>query len=115
MAEFTVEVTSSFISEWKDALIWLHDHNVEHSQELADRKFLELNQEVKSLKDNLESTPYIGQADEVSGYRRFPLYEGRFLAVWSIDEKAKTVTLFEFLDTKYPKELRYGKTVKFED
>ena len=48
----------------------------------------------------------MGQADEVSGLRRFPLYGGRYFATWIIDEKGQTVTLLEFIDSKYPPTFR---------
>lgn len=48
----------------------------------------------------------MGQADVISGIRRFPLYSGRYLATWVVRENAGTVTLLEFIDSRYPKALR---------
>lgn len=115
MAEFQVYESPKFLSDLEEALIWLYTHNLGQSEEFADKKFFELEQEVNSLKNYLMQTPYIGQADSISGLRRFPLYEGRYFATWVINEKTHTVTLLEFLDVKYPKELCYGKIVKFDE
>lgn len=85
---------------------WLYSQNVEQSQEFADRKFLELEQEINALKNHLRKTPRMGQADEITGLRRFPIYEGRYSATWMIDDSKKVVTLLAFQDSKYPQNLR---------
>lgn len=115
MAEFKVYESPGFLSDMEDALSWLYENNLEQSEEFADKKFLELQNEIDALKIHLRQTPYIGQADPISGIRRFPIYSGRYLATWVIDEKIHTVHLHEFLDAKYPKELRYGKKIKLEE
>ncbi len=106
MAEYTVKESDKFGVDLEEALIWLYFHNLEQSQAFADQKALELKQEIKNLKLYLTKTPYMGRADDVSGLRRFPLYEGRYAATWSIDENARFVTLLEFIDSRYPQELR---------
>ncbi len=61
---------------------------------------------MNTLKNHLKKTPSIGQVDKILGVRRFPLYEGRYLATWVTQEKQMIVTLLEFIDSKYPKSLR---------
>lgn len=106
MEVFEVQESEKFRVEMEEAVFWLYSHNLEQSQDFADQKALELQQEVNGLKNHLKKTPRIGQADEISGIRRFPLYDGRFLATWTIDQVKKLVTLLEFIDSKYPKQLR---------
>lgn len=48
----------------------------------------------------------MGQADEISEIRRFPIYGGRYVVTWVINGDAKTIILLEFLDSKYPQSLR---------
>ena len=48
----------------------------------------------------------MGQADKISEIRRFPIYDGRFLATWTTDQANHLVTLLEIIDAKYPKQLR---------
>ncbi len=48
----------------------------------------------------------MGQADETTGLRRFPVYEGRYSVTWMINDKVKMVTLLEFIDSKNPQRLR---------
>lgn len=38
MADFNVVLSSEFVSEWKEALDWLYNHNLEQSEEFADKK-----------------------------------------------------------------------------
>jgi hypothetical protein len=104
--EYTVEESDKFSAELESAVIWLYFHNCEQSQEFADRKSLELRQEVKNLEQHLTKTPYMGKANSISRLRCFPLYDGRYLATWKVDDKANLVILLEFLDSKYPKNLR---------
>ncbi len=54
----------------------------------------------------MSNNPRMGQEDEISGMRRFPIYGGRFVVTWAINEVAVTLTLLEFLDSKYPQNLR---------
>lgn len=106
MEEFDVQESDKFKAEMEEAVFWLYSHNLEQSQNFADKKALELEQEVNTLKNHLKKTPRIGQADEISGIRRFPLYDGRFLATWTTNQDKKLVLLLEFIDSKYPKQLR---------
>lgn len=106
MNEFEVLESDRFKIELEDAVLWLYSHNLEQSQEFADQKYFELQQEVNSLKNHLKRNPHMGQADEVSGIRRFPLYGGRFLATWLVIDAQRTAILLEFIDSKYPRELR---------
>lgn len=103
---FEILEADKFKQDLEEAVFWLYSHNLEQSQEFADRKFLELEQEINSLKAHLKKNPRMGQADEISEIRRFPVYGGRYLVTWIINENAKTLTLLEFIDSKYPKELR---------
>ncbi len=103
---FEILETEKFQADLEDALFWLYSHNLEQSEDFADRKFLELELEINHLKIHLSETPRMGQADEVLGLRRFPVYGGRYLVTWIIDDVASTVTLVEFIDSKYPKTLR---------
>ena len=106
MEEFRIQESERFKIEMEDAIFWLYSHNLEQSLDFADKKSNELQQEVNGLKVHLQKTPHIGQADEISGVRRFPLYDGRYLATWTTDEEKKIVTLLEFIDSKYPRQLR---------
>ena len=90
---FKVREADSFKADLEEAAFWLYRHNLEQSQESADHKFLELEQEINELKIRLTETPRMGQADEVSGLRRFPIYDGRYSATWLIDDTSQTVTL----------------------
>jgi hypothetical protein len=103
---FLVQEAAAFTAGLEEALLWLYAHNLEQSEEFADSKFHELEQEIGALKRHLQQTPYMGQADVILGIRRFPLYGGRYLATWIVHENAKLVTLLEFIDGKYPKALR---------
>ena len=116
MKEFDVQESDRFKSELEEAVLWLYSHNLEQSQEFADKKYFQLQQEVNALKAHLRRNPHIGQADEISEIRRFPLYEGRYLATWLTIESQRTIILLEFIDSKYPKQLRqYHMTIDPED
>jgi len=78
---FEVRETASFTTDLEEALVWLYLHNIEQSQDFADLKSSELEQEIGALKKHLAQTPYMGQADILSGLRRFPLYDGRYLPI----------------------------------
>lgn len=106
MEEFAIQESDKFKVEMEEAIFWLYSHNLEQSQDFADKKLYELQQEVTGLKSHLKNTPRIGQADEISGVRRFPLYGGRYLVTWTTDETKKVITLLEFIDSKYPRQLR---------
>lgn len=112
MEEYEVQESDRFKAELEEAVLWLYSHNLEQSQDFADQKYFELQQEVNALKNHLKRNPRMGQTDEVSGIRRFPLYGGRYLATWLVIEAQKTAVLLEFIDSKYPKELR---TFQFDD
>ena len=49
MKRYAVEESLKFEADLEDAVIWLYFHNLEQSQEFAERKSLELKQEVKAL------------------------------------------------------------------
>jgi len=116
MEEFEIQESDRFKLELEEAVVWLYTNNLELSQEFADRKYFELQQEVNTLKNHLKRNPQMGQADEVSGIRRFPLYDGRYLATWLLMEAQKIIILLEFFDSKYPKQLRqFQLTVDPED
>ena len=107
-----VQQTDQFKAALEEALYWLYSNNLEQSQEFADRKFLELQREVEELANHLRQTPLMGPADEISGLRRFPVYGGRYSVTWLVDDELNLVTLTEFLDSKYPQNLR---EFKFDD
>ena len=104
--QFEVQESDRFRVEMEEAVFWLYSHNLEQSEEFADRKHFELLREVTALKSHLKRNPRMGQADDVSEIRRFPLYSGRYWATWILIEARKTAILLEFIDSKYPKELR---------
>ncbi|MCB0343443.1 MAG: hypothetical protein H6626_10635 [Pseudobdellovibrionaceae bacterium] len=106
MDDFEVLESDRFKGELEEVILWLYSHNLEQSQEFADQKYFELQQEVNTLKNHLKRNPRMGQADDVSGIRRFPLYSGRYIATWLLIEAQRTAILLEFIDSKYPKELR---------
>ena len=107
MAVFEVQESDRFKADLEESILWLYSHNLEQSQEFADQKYFELQQEVNTLKNHLKRNPRMGQADEVSGIRRFPLYGGRYLATWLVIEAQKAAILLEFIDSKYPREWRH--------
>lgn len=112
MAAFQVFESAKFATDLEEAAFWLYSHNLEQSQEFADLKFLELGQEINALKKHLSQNPRMGQADSISSIRRFPVYAGRFAVTWIVNDEARTLTLLEFLDSKYPPALR---TFHFDD
>jgi hypothetical protein len=103
---FEIQEAEKFVSDLEEAAFWLYTHNLEQSHEFADLKFSELDDEINDLKRHLRNTPRMGQADEITGLRRFPVYEGRYSVTWMINDKAKMVTLLEFIDSKNPQRLR---------
>lgn len=86
MAKYRVLETQKFLTELEEAAAWHYFHNLDQSQEFANHKFQELQQEVKNLEQHLTETLYLGQADKISGLRRFPVYGGRYFATWIVDE-----------------------------
>ena len=106
MEEFEIQESDKFKVEMEEAVFWLYSHNLESTEEFADKKSRELQQEVNGIKAHLKKTPRFGQADEISGVRRFPLYDGRYLVTWTTDESKKLITLLQFIDSKYPRQLR---------
>ncbi len=109
---YEVLESDHFLAALEECATWLYTHNLEYSMELADRKFAELEFEVNNLKNHLKTTPHMGRPDSISGLRNFSVYEGRFLITWLIDESRSIVTIHEFIDLKYPKQLR---TILIED
>ena len=73
MEEFDVQESDKFKIEMEETVFWLYSHNLEQSQEFADKKSLELQQEVNGIKAHLKKTPRIGQADEVTGIHRLQI------------------------------------------
>jgi hypothetical protein len=106
MQEFDVQETDKFKSQLEEAVLWLYSFNIEQSEEFADKKYFELQSEINTLKANLKRNPRMGQLDVVSGLRRFPVYDGRFVMTWLLLEAQKSVLILEFNDSKYPKQLR---------
>lgn len=106
MNEFKVFETDKFKSDLEEAAFWLYSHNLEQSESFADKKFIELQNEINDLKNHLKKTPFIGQADELTKIRSFPIYDGRFLANWFINEHARSVIILNLFDSKYPRDLR---------
>ena len=106
MEFFEVFETEQFKLNLEDAAFWLYLHHVEQSQDFADKKFLDLEQEINSLKNNLRKNPFMGQMDVITGIRRFPVYNGRYQLTWVVNEHSKSIILLEFLDSKYPEKLR---------
>ena len=45
MEEFTVQESDKFHADMEEAVFWLYSHNLEQSQDFADKKSLELQQE----------------------------------------------------------------------
>ena len=103
---YRVRETEHFLASLEEAAAWLYAHNLEQSEAFADSKFAELEKEINDLKAHLEEKPHLGQRDEITGMRRFPVYDGRYRVTWIVNHPAKTVTLLEFIDSKYPRELR---------
>jgi hypothetical protein len=103
---YAILESENFRSDLEEAAMWLYIHNLEQSQNFADRKLLDLENEIENLKTHLTSTPSIGQEDESSILRRLPVYDGRYLVTWITNEKSQTVTLLALIDSKYPRKLR---------
>ncbi len=60
MQAFEILESDKFKAELEEAAFWLYTHNLEQSQEFADRKFLELEQDINGLKLHLKKTPHMG-------------------------------------------------------
>lgn len=112
MPDYKVIETDRFVADLEDSALWLYSHNLEQSEELADRKLLELEMEINQLKKNLAKTPFIGPADKSGVLRTFPVYGGRFSVNWFVNEQVRSVVLLSMMDSKYPQNLR---EYKFEE
>lgn len=112
MEAFEIQESDRFKNELEVSILWLYSHNLELSQEFADQKYFELQHEVNTLKNHLKRNPRMGQADEVSGIRRFPLHGGRYLATWLVIEAQKTAILLESLTRNIQKNCGSSNSMK---
>ena len=103
---FEIQETDKFSADLEEAALWLYAQNLEQSEELADRKLNELEDEINSLKSHLRKNPEMGQADKQQGLRSFPIYSGRYSVSWIVLPGAKIVLLLALNDSKYPANLR---------
>ena len=72
----------------------------------------EFQSDIALLKERLQLFPESGEADKVTGVRKFPIYAGRYLVKWVVQKSGRTVSLIALIDSKYPKQL---KTIQLED
>lgn len=56
MEEFDLLESHKFKTEMENAIFWLYSHNLEQSEEFADKKAFELQNEVNNLKNHLRKT-----------------------------------------------------------
>jgi hypothetical protein len=106
---YHVHSAGVFLRELEAASEWLYSHNEKQSVEFADKKKLQLQNEVTTLKSRLSENPYNWGTELISKfsvYRKLSLYEGRYQAEWIINDSKQKVSLLRFKDLKYPVEMR---------
>ncbi|OFZ17757.1 MAG: hypothetical protein A2Z20_02680 [Bdellovibrionales bacterium RBG_16_40_8] len=106
MALYEIEEADQFLKDVEEAAVWILITNLEQSESLANKKVNDLKTDLDSLRERLRSYPESGEAGEVPGLRRFPIYEGRYSAKWIVIHSARLVTLVALSDSKYPRQLR---------
>lgn len=106
MGLFTVEESDQFLKDVEEAAVWILLSNLEQSESLAERKVDEFKADINSLKVRLQSFPESGEADELEGMHKFPLYDGRYSAKWIVNRIDRKVILITLTDSRYPRKLR---------
>ncbi len=103
---FAIEESDQFLRDVEEAAVWILLSNIEHSESLAEAKVQEFSDGLNALKARLKKYPESGEADQIQGLRKFPIYDGRYSANWIVDPVRKSVTLVALSDSKYPRSLR---------
>jgi len=106
MSPFEIEETDQFLKDVEEAAVWILLNNIEQSVSFAETKVHQLAADLNSLKERLKKYPESGETDEIQGLRKFPVYEGRYSAKWTINHANKAVILVALSDSKYPRNLR---------
>lgn len=106
MSHYIVQESDQFIKDVEEAAVWILVTNIEQSESLAEKKIYEFNSELNFLKNRIQNFPESGENDSVEGVRKFPIYDGRYLAKWIVIHAEKTVIFISLSDSKYPKLLR---------
>lgn len=106
MSQFEIEETDQFLKDVEEAAVWILLSNIEQSVSFAETKANQLATDLNSLKERLKKYPESGETDDIQGLRKFPVYEGRYSAKWTINHVKKIVILVALSDSKYPRNLR---------
>ncbi|NJM09552.1 MAG: hypothetical protein HC883_01230 [Bdellovibrionaceae bacterium] len=106
MSLYEIDESDQFLRDVEEAAVWILLTNLEQSESLADAKLNDFRTDLSSLRDRLKSYPESGEADDIQGLRKFPIYEGRYSAKWIVNHAARRVTLVALSDSKYPRNLR---------
>jgi hypothetical protein len=104
--KFNVEESDRFLKDVEAVAIWVLRSNIEQSESFAEKKVDELGGDINFLKNRLRDFPELGEADDIEGVRKVPIYDGRYSAKWIVNHAAKTVILITLSDSKYPRSLR---------
>jgi hypothetical protein len=106
MSRYQIFETEQFLNDVEEAAVWILQTNSDQSEEFALTKLSDFQSDIKALKNRLRDFPESGEADEIFGLRKFPLYDGRYSAKWIVSHSDLFVTLISLVDSKYPKQLR---------
>jgi hypothetical protein len=106
MAKYEIQESDQFQKDVEEAAVWILLTNIEQSESLADKKVDDFQTDLNTLRERLRSYPESGEADEVPGLRKFPIYDGRYSVKWIVSHAAGIVTLVALTDSKYPRRLR---------
>lgn len=106
MNPYIINESDKFLSDVEEAAVWILLNNIDQSESFADKKIAEFKSDIDGLKNRLKSFPDSGENDLISNVRKFPIYNGRYSAKWSVNHSAKSATLIALVDSKYPKNLR---------
>jgi hypothetical protein len=113
-------VTSSttFNCKLEECGVWLTSHyRDDYGEEYSDKKINQLYEEIRALISRLSKMPRIYESVKNSNpdeTRAHSVHDGRYLIVWEIHEKSKTVILTDFRDLKYPTDSQFAE-VEFDD
>lgn len=106
MQKYEVTESDQFLKDVEEAAVWILVTNIEQSETLAEQKIEDFQNDLNSLKNRLSEFPESGQADDIVGLRKFPIYLGRYSVKWIVNHIEKRVTLVTIADSKYPQNLR---------
>ncbi len=112
MPRFSIYESDQYLSDVEEAAVWILESNLNEGVEFAVSKVDKFEQELENLKSRLSQFPESGEADEIKGLRKFPIYSGRYSLKWVVDKNAIHLTLIALTDSRYPKKLR---NIQIED